>query len=176
MGTAWVCFWLLFLHPRDARLQEQPRGRAPLLGKLLELGEPGQSHPERGEGISAQPRAPAACWGAKGSERREAAEGFPTFLTWEISSWFRRRRGCLTKCIGSGVFLDVLYFFFIFFLHDKHAGVRIEGVHNGKGLEKSLGPARTAPGTAGTGPSRLRGGGRSPPSARLLSRRGGKSC
>lgn len=64
-------------------------------------------------------------------------------------------------------------FFFIFFLHDKHAGVRIEGVHNGKGLGKYLGPARTAPGTAGTGPSRLRGGGRSPPSARLLSRRGG---
>lgn len=59
--------------------------------------------------------APAACWGAKGSEQREAAEGFPTFLTWEISSWFRRRRGCLTKCIGSGVFLDVLYFFFSFF-------------------------------------------------------------
>lgn len=39
-----------------------------------------------------------------------------------------------------------------------------------------MGPARTAPGTAGTGPSRLRGGGRSPPSARLLSRRGGKAA
>lgn len=69
-----------------------------------------------------------------------------------------------------GIFRFYL-FIYSFFLQDKH-----EGVYNGKGLEKSLGPARTAPGTAGTGPSRLRGGGRSPPSARLLSRRGGKAA